>query len=318
MKLTEPVVVLGGGGFIGASLVRRLVDDGYDVTAVSRGFPEFRLPLLEGAELHKGDMRDAAAVDSVLKDAGTVFHLAADMGGVGYMHSEADKPASTDNGLMTNNVMSAAERFGTPKVFFASSACAYPIEAQVGNPAPRLHEYQLRVKGTPDALYGVEKLHGMEIASKLPAARVGVLHTIYGPFQEHEGIRMKFPPAVATKALLARESGKLELWGDGSQLRSYQYIDDAVEKIIRITASDVYYGPVNVGFSGAISCLDAAKLCLKIVGAEDAEIITNPGQPTGVESRDCENRKFNRMYGMMREISYEEGFTRLIAWLESL
>jgi len=110
----------------------------------------------------------------------------------------------------------------------------------------------------------------------------------------------------------------LELWGDGSQLRSYQFIDDAVEKIIRIASSDTYHGPVNVGLTGAASCLDVAKLCLKLAGAEDAEIILNPAQPTGVTARDCDNRKFNREYGRMNEIGYEEGFRRSIAWIESI
>lgn len=318
MTLPEPIMVLGGGGFIGASLVQRLVHEGYDVTAVSRAFPEFRIPLLTGATLLQRDLRDTSTVESVIRGMGTVFHLAADMGGVGYMHSTADGPASTDNGSMTNNVLSACEKFGTQRLFFASSACSYPIEFQHGNPAPKLHEYMLRIPGTPDALYGVEKLQGMEMASKLPAARVGVLHTIYGPFQEHEGIRMKFPPAVATKAIQARETGKLEMWGSGQQLRSYQYIDDAVEKIIRITSSDTYYGPTNVGYSGAISCLDAASLCLRIAGAADAEIITSNDHPTGVMSRDCENRKFNHIYGRMNEVSYEDGFTKLLKWLDSL
>lgn len=318
LRLPEPIVVLGGGGFIGASLVKRLVSDGYmNVKAVSRAFPDFRFKLLEGSWLAYCDLRDPEAVDRIIRGAGTVFHLAADMGGVGYMHSSADQPASTDNGRMTANVLSACERFQVPRVFFASSACAYPTEFQHGDPAPKLHEYMLRIPGTPDALYGVEKLHAMELASRLPAARVGVLFTIYGPYQEHEGIRMKFPPAVATKAITARETGVLEMWGDGSQLRCYQYIDDAIEKIIRITASETYHGPVNVGHSGAISCLDVAKMCLSIVGA-DAEIVLSDDHPTGVMSRDCDNTKFNRLYGRMNELPYEEGFIKLIDWLDSL
>lgn len=316
-RLPEPIAVLGGSGFLGANLVKRLVADGYEVTAISRVFPEFRTPLLKGAELWIGDMRDPRTALVGIGGFGTVFHLAADMGGVGYMHSEADGPASTDNGRMTANILDACKKWEVPRLFFASSACSYPIEYQHGNPAPKLHEYQLRVKGTPDALYGVEKLHGMEMVEKA-GGRVGVLHTIYGPYQEHEGIRMKFPPAVATKAIAARQSRRLEMWGSGSQLRSYQYVDDAIEKIMRITASDTYYGPVNVGYSGAISCLDAAELCLKIAGAENSRIIVNPDQPTGVHSRDCDNLKFNRLYGRMDEIGYEEGFKRLIEWLDSL
>lgn len=316
-KLTGPIVVLGGGGFIGANLTNRLVREGYDVTAVSRHFPDFRIPLLQGATLKSHDLRDREQVDNLINGAGTVFHLAADMGGVAYFNSDADFGASSDNGRITLNVMQACARFDVARLFFASSACTYPIELQCGVPAPLLHEYQLG-RGTPDALYGAEKLQGMRLAGKVAHARVGVFHTIYGPYQEYEGIRMKFPPSVAKKAILAKKTGKLELWGDGSQLRSYQFIDDAVEKILRIASANDYHGPVNVGLRGAASCLDIAKLCLKIVGAEDAEIVLNPAQPTGVTSRDCDNRKFNREYGRMKEIGYEEGFARSIEWIESI
>ena len=115
---------------------------------------------------------------------------------------------------------------------------------------------------------------------KVPGARVGVLHTVFGPLQEHEGRRMKFPAAVATKALAARSSGTLELWGDGSQLRSYLHVDDAVDRIITIATADRYDGPVNVGAAGPVTCREIAELCLDIVGA-DADIVTNPAEPTG-------------------------------------
>lgn len=316
-RLPEPIVVLGGGGFIGSNLVRRLAIDGYDVTAVDVQFPKWRMNAVLGVDQEHRDLRDFDSTYRAMWTAGTVFHLAADMGGVGYFHSDADLGAAMRNGQITLNVMRAAAQLGC-RLFYASSACAYPVEQQqTVTFARKLAEDQLGM-GTPDALYGAEKLHGLRLASKIPNARVGVLHTVYGPLQEHEGRRMKFPAAVATKALDARTTGKLELWGDGNQRRSYLYVDDAVKRIVAIASADGYDGPVNVGASGSVSCMEVAEMCLQIVGADEAVITTNPAEPSGVLGRDCSNRKFEALYGKMPQTSLREGFGRFIEWLESV
>lgn len=306
-------VVLGGGGFIGANLSNRLAELGHEVTAVDVQFPGWRKPNVRCRVM---DLTDLANTVRAIVGADVVFHLAADMGGVGYFHSDADLSASLINGQITLNVAEAVTKLEIPRTFYASSACCYPIEMQQGADAPQLTE-DLAGMGTPDALYGAEKLHGLRIMGKVPGARVGILHTVYGPLQEHEGRRMKFPAAVATKALAARETGKLELWGDGTQLRSYLHVDDAVERILKIALSDIYEGPVNVGASGAITCREVAEMCLDIVGA-DAEIVTNPAEPTGVVARDCSNSRYDDLYGPGPDMGYRPGFESFIAWLESL
>lgn len=299
--------VLGGGGFIGSNLCRRLEADGHDVTAWDVKWETWR------NEGNYADLTDPDWAVTAVNDADWVFHLAADMGGVGYFHSDADWGAAVTNGLITNNVLRAVRPH--QRVFYASSACCYPIELQQQAPAPQLDE-SLIGHGTPDALYGAEKLHGLRLCSKMPNARVGVLHTVYGPLQEHEGRRMKFPAAVATKALAARETGTLELWGDGLQLRSYLYVDDAVEKIIRIMESPAYDGPVNIGAQGAVTCINVARMCLDLAGAPDATITTNPAEPSGVIARDCDNSAFNRRYGAVPQTQLRDGFARFMEWLD--
>lgn len=305
-------VVLGGGGFIGANLCRRLLADGHKVKAVDIHYPKWRTPP-EGIDCEHVNLIDAVDAALAVSDAEWVFHLAADMGGVGYFHSDADWRAAMINGRITGSVLMSIEP--GQRVFYTSSACCYPVELQQGTVAPKLDEEQAGM-GTPDALYGAEKLHGLRLCSKMPNARVGILHTIYGPLQEHEGRRMKFPAAVATKALRARETGTLELWGDGSQLRSYLYVDDAVEKIVRVMSADHYDGPVNIGAEGAVSCLDVARMCLDIAGVPDAEITLNPAEPSGVLARDCDNSKFDRLYGEVPQTSLRDGFSRFMDWLD--
>lgn len=315
MGLSQPVVVLGGGGFIGANLVRRLTGEGCEVRAVDVAWPAWRAEALRGADRYTLDLTDPAKARAAVAGAGTVFHLAADMGGVGYFHSDADLGASITNGRITANVVEACAAEGVHRLFYAASACAYPVERM--RPGARaLTESELGF-GTPDALYGAEKLHGIRLCGKLPFARVGVLDTIYGPGAEWEGRRAKFPAAVAVKALHARRSGQLELWGDGNQRRSFCYIDDAVTMILRVATADRYAGPVNIAARGTITCREAAQLCLSLVGVPDAEIVTNPAEPSGVLARECSTAKFERLYGTPPATTYAAGFGELLDWLDA-
>ncbi len=302
-------VVLGAAGFIGGHLVAALEAKGYEVRRVDRrdgDRPGVKLDLR-----YWPDAREAVAKSD------WVFHLAADMGGVGYFHSDADYGAATDNARITLNVLNACEAEKVDRLFYASSACVYPVEYQTrAANVCQLPEEWIGF-GTPDALYGHEKLTGLRWCSKAPFdARVGVLHTVYGPGQESTGPRAKFPPTVCQKALQARITGRLELWGNGNQMRSYLYADDAVQRILTIMESDRYEGPVNVGYEGAISCREAARFACQAAGV-DPHIVANPeAGPTGVQARDCSNGKWRQVYGPTNDIHPKEGLARLVEWLD--
>jgi nucleoside-diphosphate-sugar epimerase len=311
------VAVLGGGGFIGSNLVRRLVDFDHDVVAVDVQFPTWRMDALAGATRKKFDLTDIDSAAMAIEHADIVYHLAADMGGVAWFHGPQDWPASLTNGLITNNVLTAATRGDVGRLVYTSSACAYATEIQhAAGYARKLNERDHLDWGTPDAGYGREKRYGLELCTRAPFdARVAICHTIFGPMQEHEGQRMKFPAAVITKALKARKSGRLELWGSGAQLRSYLFVDDAVDKLVTLGFDDRYDGPVNVGAEGAVACDAVARMCLDIVGASDAEVVTIEG-PVGVMSRDCDNAKWNATYGEHTDTPLREAFEKFAAWVE--
>ena len=321
----QPIVILGGGGFIGSNLARRYVEMGREVIAVDQAFPDFRREALAGAGLAVRDLRVQPQVASVMFPGALVFHLAADMGGVGYFHSEADWPASLNNARITLNVAEAAGRAGVDRLVYASSACACATEPATDWTADDygyygnrlLHESDL-YWGTPDARYGQEKRNGAHLFTSAPYdARVAILHTVYGPLQEHEGVRMKFPAAVATKALAARETGRLEVWGDGTQTRSYLYVDDAVDRLVALAEADVNPGPIMVGAEGSVSCDEIAHLCLELAGVPDAEVVHVDG-PTGVAARDCDLSRWREVFGEPHQTSYRDGFAAFVEWLDSL
>lgn len=321
----QPVVILGGGGFIGSNLARRYVEMGREVIAVDQAFPDFRREALAGAGLAVRDLRVQPQVASVMFPGALVFHLAADMGGVGYFHSDADWPASLNNARITLNVAEAAGRAGVDRLVYASSACACATEPATDWTADDygyygnrlLHESDL-YWGTPDARYGQEKRNGAHLFTSAPYdARVAILHTVYGPLQEHEGVRMKFPAAVATKALAARETGRLEVWGDGTQTRSYLYVDDAVDRLVALAEADVNPGPIMVGAEGSVSCDEIAHLCLDLAGVPDAEVVHVDG-PTGVAARDCDLSRWREVFGEPHQTSYRDGFAAFVEWLDSL
>jgi len=310
----QPVVILGGGGFIGANLARRYLDLGHPVCAVDQEFPAFRLPALSGAQLLTRDLRDPAQAASVMFPGCLFFHFAADMGGVQYFSNDAtDWPASLNNARITLNVAQAAGQSGIDRLVYASSACACATEAQ-GAP---LDEAMIGW-GTPDARYGQEKRHGAHLFASAPFdARVAILHTVYGPLQEHDGVRMKFPAAVATKALAARETGRLEVWGDGTQLRSFLYVDDAVDRLVALAEADENPGPIMVGAEGSVSCDEIARLCLDLAGVPDAEVVHVDG-PVGVAARDCDLSRWRAVFGEPHQTPYRLGFGSFIDWLDGL
>lgn len=309
------VAILGSGGFIGSHLAARLAADGHDVVAVDLRFPELRREWWINAgrrclsDLRFDEPSDAypTSLSDAIDGADYVFHLAADMGGVGYFHSESDAPAARANIRIDLNVLEACRALRVP-FFYASSACAYPHSREP------LHEGLLGL-GPADQLYGEEKRWMTLMCAQEPLARVGVFHTIYGPGQEHEGPRTKFPPAIAGKVkVAARDGGEIEVWGDGSQVRTFLYIDDAVDRVLKVAFAERYDGPVNIGASDEVTIRGCADWLCEHAGIEPRYRF-DESKPVGALVRGTDNSLFNARYGQMPTMSTRDGLVRLYDWL---
>jgi len=313
-NLPEPVVILGGGGFIGSNLGETLFNHAVrDLRLVDVQFQDWRW----SPEHYRYtiDLREPKAADYIIEKAGTVFHLAADMGGVEYFHGPYDYAASLDNQLMTTNVLKACIKHNTPRLIYSGSVCAYDTTSMNSG---IMQEESGYMKGDPDAMYGADKRNGTHFVVNAPIdGRAVLFDTVYGPGQEHEGVRMKFPAAVATKALKSLNTGQLILFGDGSQKRCYLYIDDAITRLLNVATRDRPDGPVNIGGTNLVSCREIAEFCLDYVES-DAILLADISMPTGVKTRKTSQAKYTNLYGGWQETAYQEGFALFIDWLKTV
>lgn len=310
-------VVTGAAGFIGANLVARLKERGEWVRAVDiKETPERAHLYSQADQVHTTcDLRLGPLAYTATRDMEYVWHLAADHGGAGYFYSDADFKAANNNLLIDRNVMHGAMDNRTcERLFFASSACTYPVAIQ-GEGARPLRESDLG-RGEGEQLYGVAKRmstllfegareHGLD-------ARSGIFHTIYGPTQDAEEPRAKFPTAICRKIIANPE--RVEVWGDGTQVRTFLYIDDALDKIETVVA-EPYCGPVNVGSDEEVTIQRCAEWAADALSASPEWVYTDG--PTGVAHRASDNAEWLRRYGTTPKVSAEEGFTRLAQWMAS-
>lgn len=310
----DRICVTGGTGFIGSHLVASLKQDGHWVRAVDiRERAERKHLYGQADELAVADLTNPenwwtiAGVDRI-------YHLAADHGGAGYFHSDRDQPAARRNMQMDLNVLAVCEAHNVKRLFYASSFCAYPVQKQ--DVAYPLSEDEL-FEGTPEACYGSEKRFMTQLCTEGKFdARCGVFATIFGPLQESEGLRAKFPTAISRRALES-SGGPIELWGDGTQVRTFLYIDDAIKRIRAVMETDHYEGPVNIASDEAVTVLECARWACENADVEPV-FDFRPDKPTGVAVRIPDNSMFERLYGVHGTTKAKDGFAKLSDSLRGL
>jgi nucleoside-diphosphate-sugar epimerase len=260
------------------------------------------------------DLRYPDRTTDALYGLDWVYHLAADHGGAGYFHGPHDFKAALNNEAIDRNVLKAAIENKVERLFFASSACIYPTTIQRPGSMPLREEFWHL--GPAEALYGERERmstlffegareHGHDFRS-------GIFHTIYGPTQDTEEPRAKFPTAICRKVLENPE--KVEIWGDGTQVRTFLYILDALDRIEAVMEQD-YHGPVNIGSDKEVTVQECAEWVAEAAGADPEWVYTDG--PTGVAHRSSDNTEWNLRYGEGELYTPEEGFAWLFDWMKN-
>lgn len=290
------VLVLGGGGFIGHHLARRLLHDGHFVVCVDiKEENEFCANDTFCSHYIQADLREPASVDFVLNHYkyDEIYQLAADMGGAGYVFTGAHDFDIMHNSATINlNVLSTIARYGIKaKVFYSSSACIYPQENQEDPNNPVCSESSA-YPANPDSEYGWEKLFSERLylsAKKNYGIDVHIarFHNIFGPEGTWTGGKEKAPAALSRKIAEIQSGGTVEVWGSGNQTRSFLYIDECVDGVLKLTRSH-FTGPFNIGSEEMVSINGLVKLIAQIAGKD--VIIKNITGPEGVKGRNSDNK----------------------------
>jgi nucleoside-diphosphate-sugar epimerase len=287
--MQKTAIVCGAGGFIGSHIVKRLKADGYYVRGADLKFPEFAET--DADDFHVMDLYLQDNVDRLVDfPADVIFQLAADMGGAGYINTgEHDADVMNNSATINLNVLAAANRMGSKQVFFSSSACVYNEHLQM-DANPDCREASV-YPAYPDSEYGWEKLFSerMYLAYNKQYGmnnKIARFHNIFGEYGTWRGGKEKAPAAICRKVAEAVDGSEIEIWGDGEQLRSFLHIDDCVEGVMRLIASD-FSGPVNIGSDHMISINQLVDMVSDIAGKQLVKHHI-PG-PEGVRGRNSNN-----------------------------
>ena len=314
----KTALVCGGGGFIGSHLVRRLKSEGYWVRAVDLRNPEFSKTAAD--DFIVGDLREADVWKKIMdKPFDEVYQLAADMGGANYIFT-----GEHDADIMHNSATINLQRriiSGTwpasKRIFYSSSACIYPRRNQQ-NPNSPLCSEESAYPADPDSDYGWEKLFSERMYFAYNRnyglnVRVARFHNVFGPETAWTGGRDKAPAAICRKVAEAKEGGEVEIWGDGSQTRSFLYVDECVEGVRRFMEQESFLGPVNIGSEEMVTINELTQMVIDISGKKLK--IKNVAGPVGVKGRNSDNALIMEKLNWQPTMKLRDGMANMYAWV---
>ena len=312
----KKIIVCGAGGFIGTYLVEKLKEQGNYVIGADLHLPPYSETLAD--EFHLMDLREQENVRKLItSDVDEIYQLAADMGGAGYIFTGEHDADIMHNSCQINlNILNEMTKKGVKKVFYSSSACMYPSHNQEDPDNPLLSE-DSAYPANPDSEYGWEKLfserlymtyaknYGIEV-------RIARFHNIFGPRGSWNNGKEKSPAALCRKVAMCQEGGVIDVWGPGIQTRSFLFIDECIDGILRIMSSGCRV-PVNLGSTRMISINDLVYLIAKLANKNVS--INNIDGPRGVMGRTSDNNLIKEMINWVPDEDLESGLIKTYAWI---
>jgi len=309
------ILVTGAGGFIGHHLVKRLKRDGHWVRGVDIKYPEYEASAADDFQVL--DLRLWENCLTATRDIDQVYNLAADMGGIGYITSFlAD--ISKNNILINAHMLDASKQNGVQKFLFSSSACVYAQYKQKTPDLVPLKEEDA-YPADPEPGYGWEKLFAEELCRYYYhdykfETRIVRFHNVYGPLGTYDGGKEKSPAAISRKVAQAKDGGNIEIWGDGHQTRSYMYVDDCVEGLIRLMASN-HREPLNLGTDEMVSINHLVDMICGIA-SKNLTKQHDLTKPQGVRGRNSDNTLLRKVLGWEPNTPLEKGLAVTYKWIE--
>jgi nucleoside-diphosphate-sugar epimerase len=315
------VVIAGAGGFIGGSLARYFHDKGFTrIRAVDKKPLSEWYQRTPGVECLCLDLSQEKNCRRAVEGATEVYQLAADMGGMGFI--EKFRIECLRSVLINTHMIESAYRAGVDRYFYSSSACVYNTDLQK-DPNVRALKESDAYPAMSERGYGWEKLISEMFCQEYWAERkmktfIARFHNVYGPWGTWDGGREKAPAALCRKVIAAKDKNDLSItiWGDGTQTRSYMFIDDCVKGIDMITHCDTLIAtPINLGTSELISVKDLVTLC-ESIGGVTLKRTYDPTAPKGVAGRNSDNTMIQRILGWEPSTPLKAGMRKTYAWIE--
>jgi len=341
----KKALVLGGGGFIGGHLAKRLKEEGFWVRIVDiKEQHEYWNHSDICDEYICGDLRDPLLVSKVMycpyqnfesdkeNSFDEVYQLAADMGGAGYIFTgNNDANVMHNSALINLNVTHEATKKSVKRIFYSSSACMYPEHNQLDPNNPNCEESSA-YPANPDSEYGWEKLFSERLFLAFNRnyslnVRVARFHNIFGPMGTWTGGKEKAPAAMCRKAAETPDGGEIEVWGDGQQTRSFLYINDCLDAVLTFMRQDTFLGPVNIGSEEMVTINQLAEMAIKSSG-KSISIKNIDGEefkqkygfkcPVGVRGRNSDNKLYKEKMGVEFTRPLENGIEKTFNWINSI
>ena len=335
----KKALVLGGGGFIGGHLAKKLKEENFWVRVVDIKKKHEFWNLEELCDEYiMGDLTDPVISKKSFQNNkeefiafDEVYQLAADMGGAGYIFTgENDANVMHNSALVNLNVSFYSTEANVKRIFYSSSACIYPEHNQLDPDNPNCEESSA-YPANPDSEYGWEKLFSERLYFSFNRnyklnVRVARYHNIFGPQGTWCGGKEKAPAAVCRKVAEANDGDSIEIWGDGLQTRSFLYIDECIDATLRFMRQDDFFGPVNIGSDEMVSINQLAQMAIRISkkklsvnNIQGDEFIEKYGFrcPTGVRGRNSDNQLFKEKMGWAPNQKLEDGIEKTFKWINS-